>query len=156
MPIPVTLARTIASLRLAGLGMLLMALGLLLPAPLVAGGGDLTPQAAMQRIMALGDQPDFVLLDVRTPGEYSKGHIRGAKLLDYYHRDFLKRLKTLDREKNYLLYCRTGNRSGRTLAVMGKLGFKQAAHLAGGIVAWQGKGYSLVKAKVVNPDLLAP
>ena len=110
----------------------------------------------MGLIMARGDSPGFVLLDVRTPGEYNQGHIQGAKLLDYYHPEFLKRLKTLDREKTYLLYCRTGNRSGRTLDVMGKLGFKQAAHLAGGIVAWQGKGYALVKAKVVNPDLVAP
>lgn len=156
MPVSVTSAIAIASLRLAALGMLLVALTLLLPAPLMAGSGDLTPQAAMQRIVELGDKPDFVLLDVRTPGEYNKGHIQGAKLLDYYHRDFLKRLKTLDREKNYLLYCRTGNRSGRTLTVMGKLGFKRAAHLAGGIVAWQGKGYSLIKSKVVNPDLVAP
>ena len=143
--------------RLVILAGLILSLSFVHPATLRADTAvNLTPEATMARIMEEGDHPGFVLLDVRTPGEYGKGHIRGAKLLDYYHRDFLKRLKSLDRDKSYLLYCRTGNRSGRTLAVMAKLGFKQAAHLAGGIVAWQGKGYTLVKAKVVNPDLLAP
>jgi rhodanese-related sulfurtransferase len=121
-----------------------------------AAGGNLSPEAAMRWIIDQRGDPDFVLLDVRTPGEYRKGHIQGAKLLDYYHRDFLDRLKTLDRDKTYLLYCRTGNRSGRTLALMGKLGFKQTAHLAGGIVAWQHKGFTLVKAKAADPDLTSP
>jgi rhodanese-related sulfurtransferase len=110
----------------------------------------------MRRVLEQRDNPDFVLLDVRTPGEYRKGHIQGAKLLDYYHRDFRNRLKTLDRHKTYLLYCRTGNRSGRTLAAMERLGFKAAAHLAGGVVAWQRKGYTLVKARAVDTDLPAP
>lgn len=146
-----------AYLRLAALGALITVFTFLAPQALEANGdANLSPEAAMGWIMAQGDNPGFILLDVRTPGEYNKGHIQGAKLLDYYHPDFLKRLKTLDRGKTYLLYCRTGNRSGRTLDVMGKLGFKQAAHLAGGIVAWQGKGYSLVKSKLVNPDLVAP
>jgi rhodanese-related sulfurtransferase len=143
--------------RLAILGALLALLIPLDPGTLrAAAGGNLSPEAAMRRIVEQRDNPDFVLLDVRTPGEYRKGHIHGAKLLDYYHRDYLKRLKTLSRDKIYLLYCRTGNRSGRTLAVMDKLGFKQAAHLAGGIVAWQRKGYTLVKAKAADPDLPAP
>lgn len=143
--------------RIATLSVFVVALGIFCPAALRADAAvNLSPSATMTRIVEQGDRPDFVLLDVRTPGEYAKGHIQGAKLLDYYHRDFLERLKALDRDKNYLLYCRTGNRSGRTLAVMAQLGFKQAAHLAGGIVAWQGKGYRLVKAEVVNPDLLAP
>jgi rhodanese-related sulfurtransferase len=62
----------------------------------------------------------------------------------------------LDRDKTYLLYCRSGNRSGRALALMKKLGFKRVTHMFGGVVAWQRKGYALVKAKAVNPDLPAP
>jgi rhodanese-related sulfurtransferase len=139
------------------LGAVLVVLTTLYPNTLQAdAGGNLSPETAMRWIVDRRDNPDFVLLDVRTPGEYRKGHIQGAKLLDYYHRDFLDRLKTLDRDKTYLLYCRTGNRSGRTLAVMDKLGFAQAAHLAGGVVAWQRKGYTLVKAKAVDADLPAP
>lgn len=152
-----TVSNMTASLRMTALATLIAFFAFSAPQAIEANGGaDLSPEAAMGWIMTKSDTPGFVLLDVRTPGEYNKGHIQGAKLLDYYDPDFLKRLKTLDRGKTYLLYCRTGNRSGRTLYLMGKLGFKQAAHLAGGIVAWQGKGYSLVKSKVVNPDLVAP
>jgi rhodanese-related sulfurtransferase len=136
---------------------LVAAICLFFPSGLLAdSSGNLTPDAGMEQIVAQRDNPAFILLDVRTPGEYNKGHIPGAKLLDFHQRDFIKRLKTLDRDKTYLLYCRTGNRSGRTLTLMEKLGFKQVAHLAGGVVAWQRKGFSLVKAKVVDPDLPAP
>jgi rhodanese-related sulfurtransferase len=142
---------------LAFIGALLAALTILDPDSLPAApDANLSPEAAMGWILERRDNPDFVLLDVRTPGEYRKGHIQGAKLLDYYHREFLNRIKGLDRNKTYLLYCRTGNRSGRTLAAMNQLGFKQAAHLAGGIVAWQRKGYALVKAKAADAHPPAP
>jgi rhodanese-related sulfurtransferase len=157
MPAAMTVSNMTACFRMTALAAFIAFFTFLAPQAVEAKGEvDLSPEAAMGWIMAQDDNPGFVLLDVRTPGEYNKGHIQGAKLLDYYHPDFLKRLKSLDRGKTYLLYCRTGNRSGRTLDLMGKLGFKQGAHLAGGIVAWQGKGYSLVKSKVVNPDLVAP
>ena len=83
--------------RLAILGALLALLTTLYPGALrAASDGNLSPEATMRRILEQRDNPDFVLLDVRTPGEYRKGHIQGAKLLDYYHQDFLKRLETLD------------------------------------------------------------
>jgi rhodanese-related sulfurtransferase len=136
------------------LAALVVAVGFVFPAALPAKAFDnLTPEAAMRLIIAQRDNPGFVLLDVRTPKEYNQGHIPGAKLLDFHQRDFTKRLKTLDRDKTYLVYCRSGNRSGRTLALMEKLGFQRVAHLAGGIIAWQRKGYALVKAKAVVPDL---
>ncbi|MEJ2640410.1 MAG: rhodanese-like domain-containing protein [Desulfosarcinaceae bacterium] len=138
--------------RRARLVVFLVAVGLFFPAVLPAKpSANLTPDAAMRLIAAQQDNPDFVLLDVRTPGEYNKGHIPGAKMLDFYQRDFIERLKALDRDKTYLVYCRSGNRSGRTLALMDKLGFKRVAHLAGGILAWQRKGYALVNANAVDP-----
>ncbi|MDJ0781415.1 MAG: rhodanese-like domain-containing protein [Desulfosarcinaceae bacterium] len=152
----ITFARS-AVVRSALLAVMLVSFGINPPATLAAEESvHLNPDAAMRQIAAQLGDPNFVLLDVRTPGEFAKGHIQGAKLLDFYHRAFLSRLKTLDRGKTYLLYCRTGNRSGRTLDTMAKLGFTEVAHLAGGIVAWQGKGYSLIKSTVVDPDLLAP
>ena len=95
------------------------------------------------------DQPengaDIVLLDIRTPGEYKAGHIRGSVLLDYYARDFIDQLKTLDREKTYLVYCRSGNRSAKSLSVFNQLGFRQVYHLKTGIRGWQRETYPLVR-----------
>ena len=86
---------------------------------------------------------DVVLLDIRTPAEYKTGHIRGAVLLDYYARHFVDTRKTLDREKTYLVYCRSGNRSGKSLAIFNRLGFRQVYHLKTGIRGWQQEKYPL-------------
>jgi rhodanese-related sulfurtransferase len=90
------------------------------------------------------DDADVVLLDVRTPREFKNGHIEGALMLDYYANDFVDRLKMLDRDKTYLIYCRSGNRSGKTLAIFEKLGFHNAYHLATGINGWAREKYPLV------------
>ena len=103
------------------------------------GPTDLKGVSAGQFKMMLDQRrgdPDLVLLDIRTPAEFDAGHIEGAVLLDYYARDFVDRLKQLDREKTYLIYCRSGNRSGKSLAIFQKLGFHHAYHLETGILGW--------------------
>ncbi len=89
--------------------------------------------------------PDVVLLDVRTPKEFQGGHIQGALLLDYYSSDYVERLKALDREKTYLIYCRSGNRSGKSLAIFEKLGFRRAYHMDTGVIGWSREKYPLVQ-----------
>ena len=89
--------------------------------------------------------PNVVLLDVRTPQEYKNGHIEGALLVDFYANDFVDRLKALDRQKSYLIYCRSGNRSAKTLAIFEKLGFHHSYHLATGIKGWSREKYPLVQ-----------
>ena len=91
------------------------------------------------------ENPDVVLLDIRTAREFDAGHIQGAVLLDYYSRDFVDRLKAMDREKTYLVYCRSGNRSGKSLVIFEKLGFQRAYHLATGINGWSREKYPLVR-----------
>lgn len=87
---------------------------------------------------------DLVILDVRTPEEFAEGHLDGAIMLDFYEADFATRLAELDPEVPYLLYCRSGNRSGQTTAIMNDLGFTDVADVDGGIVAWSGAGLELV------------
>ncbi len=87
------------------------------------------------------DPPDdLVVLDVRTPEEYAEGHLEGAVLVDFYDADFTDQLAALDSDVPYLVYCRSGNRSGQTLDVMEQLGFTSAVDVDGGIVAWSGAG----------------
>ena len=83
---------------------------------------------------------DLVVLDVRTPEEYAEGHLDGAVLVDFYDADFAEQLAALDSDVPYLVYCRSGNRSGQTLDVMEQLGFTSAVDVDGGIVAWSGAG----------------
>jgi rhodanese-related sulfurtransferase len=83
---------------------------------------------------------DLVVLDVRTPEEFAEGHLDGAVLVDFYATDFVDQLAALDTDVPYLVYCRSGNRSGETLGVMEQLGFSSVVDVDGGIVAWSGAG----------------
>jgi phage shock protein E len=87
-----------------------------------------------------GDET-FVILDVRRPDEYAKGAIGGAVNLDYSDPDFRERAGMLDREKTYLVYCRTGVRSSGASLVMETLGFVRVHELEGGIEAWRAAGH---------------
>ena len=106
--------------------------------------GSVPPDRFKMMIDRHRGNPNVVLLDIRTPGEYESGHIDGAVLLDYYAHDFADRIKALDRDKTYLIYCRSGNRSGRSLTLFQKLGFTRAVHLQTGIKGWLAHGYTVV------------
>lgn len=86
---------------------------------------------------------DLVILDVRTPEEYAEGHIAESQLIDFYGADFSDRLADLDPSVPYVIYCRSGNRSGPTLAIMSELGFEDVTEVDGGILQWQASGHPL-------------
>ncbi len=87
---------------------------------------------------------DLVVLDVRTPEEFGEGHLAGAVMIDFYEPDFADRLAELDPDVPYLLYCRSGSRSGQTAAILEGLGFADVADVDGGIVAWSADGLPVV------------
>lgn len=76
-----------------------------------------------------------VLIDVRTPSEFSSESIRGARNINIMSPVFDSTIQNLDKEKTYFLYCRSGARSGRACNKMSKLGFK-VYNLEGGIFQW--------------------
>ena len=87
--------------------------------------------------------PSDIVLDVRTIEEFSEGHIQGAKLMDFYKENYENDLALLDKNVTYYIYCRSGNRSGETLELMKKLGFKNVYNLNRGINDWNSKGYKI-------------
>lgn len=87
---------------------------------------------------------DLVILDVRTAEEFADGHLEGAIMIDFYRDDFADELAKLDPDVPYLLYCRSGNRSGQTTAIMEELGFSDVADIDGGILAWNQAGLPTV------------
>jgi len=96
-------------------------------------------RAAFELIKQNEGNPDFVILDVRTPQEYSDEHLANSVNLDFYSEGFRDELNALDKTKTYVVYCRSGNRSGQAVAIMEKLGF-QRIYDAGGIVEWKKQG----------------
>lgn len=87
---------------------------------------------------------DLVVLDVRTAEEFADGHLEGAVMLDFYDPDFAAQIAELDPGVPYLLYCRSGNRSGQTAEIMEQLGFSDVSDVEGGILAWADAGQPIV------------
>lgn len=88
---------------------------------------------------------DIQLLDVRTSDEYAQGHIKGAKMIDFYGDDFKEGLKSLDKEKAVYVYCRSGGRSGQAMKDMHAMGFKAVYNLKGGIMSWSASKKEIVR-----------
>lgn len=86
-----------------------------------------------------------VLLDIRTLDEFQEGHIDKAINIDFYSESFENNLDKLDKTKIYLIYCRSGNRSGTALKTMKKLKFLEVYNVLGGVGSISKSGYPLVK-----------
>ena len=88
---------------------------------------------------------NFVILDVRTGEEFDSGHIEGALSIDFYASDYDVQLDMLDKDKVYLVYCHSSNRSGQAMDNMEDLGFTEVYNMSGGISAWDDAGYATVQ-----------
>jgi len=62
--------------------------------------------------------PNDILLDVRTPQEFSDGHILGASNFNISTPDIINKIQNLDKSKTYILYCRSGGRSQMAAMIM--------------------------------------
>ncbi len=95
---------------------------------------DISPQ---QAVLLMSHEPDTVVVDVREDSEYQSGHIK-----DSIHIPLSKlksRVSELDKykDKNIIVSCRSGSRSGRACGVMKKNGFDKVHNLRGGVLAWE-------------------
>lgn len=102
---------------------------------------NILPKDASLKIQAGG----IFVIDVRTPAEYSNGHINGSINIDISNPTFLEEILKLDNGKDYLVYCLSGGRSSSAQKMMVGLGFKNVFNLAGGITAWERDGLSVEK-----------
>lgn len=86
------------------------------------------------------EKKDYILIDLRTTEELKQTWvINWSKQIDFYSPDFEKELKLLDNSWKYLIYCRSGSRSWKTLNIMKKLWFKNVYELEWGINDWFSK-----------------
>ena len=110
-----------------------------------ADPGSIEPMALGERI-AWAD-PSLVVLDVRTPAEYAEGHIPRA--VNIMHTELAARVGELAdaRDRDVVVYCRTGRRAGEALGVLEQSGFRRLFHLKGDYTRW-----SEEKRPVVRPQ----
>lgn len=103
-------------------------------------------------IKANETNPDFVILDVRTSGEWESYHIFGSINRSTGLSDFAAQLNILPKHKIFLLHCQSGSRSAGAFEKMKELGFSEVYEMMGGISAW--KNASLPVTTTVQPKLM--
>jgi rhodanese-related sulfurtransferase len=135
--------------RLGAMWAICVMLSLTITVPLTAGSPimDVTVEQAQKLMQQRAGQKGFVVLDVRTPGEFREGHLAGAVNADFLASDYAVRLSAMDRGKSYLVYCRTGNRSTKAVHAMEQLGFRTVYHMRDGIVGWEKTGLALSRGQ---------
>jgi phage shock protein E len=120
---------------------LLLAL-LLLPAACgAADTGTITPRELLKML----NDPQVLILDVRTPEEFSAGHVPGA--VNIPHTEVTQQLEKLAGRENrpIVVYCKSGRRAAIALDVLAKAGFTRLLHLEGDMDGWRAGGFPLEK-----------
>lgn len=86
------------------------------------------------------------LVDVRTPEEFKAGHIKNAKLINFFDSDFKEQsTKVLDKNKPVYVYCRSGGRSSKSAKIYKEAGFTKVYNLLSGFNAWSAKNLEIEK-----------
>lgn len=88
---------------------------------------------------------EIILLGVRKPEEYVKGHISGAINLDITTNDFTKAIDTFDTEVTYIIYCTKDTRSKKAFSLMQAADFSNVYRLNSGITGWEQNDYEIVQ-----------
>lgn len=86
-----------------------------------------------------------VIIDVRTDSEYHVGHVDNSILISLHNQDFMDKIRDLDKDKTYYVYCKSGMRSRSAVMKMKKEGFPKVYNIRGGINDLTRNGLSLVK-----------
>ena len=96
-----------------------------------------TKLSATEFSTKIKELPSAPILDVRTPEEFSKGHLQNAKNYNFNGDDFEKQIATLDKTIPVFVYCLSGGRSASAASQMRSAGFKEVYELIGGIMKWR-------------------
>ncbi|UXX78178.1 rhodanese-like domain-containing protein [Reichenbachiella carrageenanivorans] len=122
-----------------------MLLCLILACAKKEGSKILSPQQFKNQIV--NETETYQILDLRTDEEVAQGMVPTAEQLDYLEEKFDAKLKKLDKNKTYYIYCRSGNRSGKAMALMTELGFEKVYDMQGGMQAWESAGMEIEMPK---------
>ena len=95
---------------------------------------SLSAKAFAEKLKALPEAP---VIDVRTAGEFSSGHLQNAVNYDWNGSQFEAQIKTLDKSKPVFVYCLSGGRSSAAASKMRADGFSEVYELEGGMMKWR-------------------
>jgi rhodanese-related sulfurtransferase len=99
-----------------------------------------------QGLELIENEKKLQLIDVRTPGEYSEGHLENSINIDIYDfENFEIEVNKLSKDQPVLIYCKSGSRSKEATDQLIALGFEEVYDLQGGITKWISSGLETVK-----------
>jgi len=104
---------------------------------------NLSETVDVNTVARVKDHKDVLVLDVREQWEYDEGHIPGVTLIPMG--EVPARLSEIPTDKEVIVTCRTGNRSGQVTDFLRQNGFDNVHNMSGGIVAWEAAGYEVVR-----------
>ncbi len=102
---------------------------------------DLADTVDVQTVASVKDREDVFVIDVREQWEYDEAHIPGVTLIPM--EEVANRLAEIPTDKEVIVTCRSGNRSGQITDFLREQGFDNVHNMDGGILAWQAAGYDV-------------
>ena len=111
------------------------------PAPAAMAAAPMSQEALLEHQSMHPDQ--LFVLDVRTPQEYAEGHVPGA--VNVPQDQLASRLAEVPKDKDVVIYCRSGRRSALAADVLAANGYSRLSHLEGDMNAWIEKGRPVAK-----------
>jgi len=120
----------------------LLSIGLLILIIAAYPGQETTTAQTIENVSAVDafgimqNNTDLIIIDVRTPDEFNMGHLENAINIDFYSDTFEQNIDKLDKDKTYLIYCRSGKRSGKSHVIMEGLNFSEVYNMEGGMLSW--------------------
>lgn len=118
---------------------------------------EISPSDVVKKVR---DNKDVILLDVRTLEEYEEIHLKGALLLPVQElsQETLTSIGLGEdaKDKEIVLYCRSGARSQTAYNVMKSLGYTNIKSVAGGMIHWQEDQYPLTESGSYTGPMVKP
>jgi phage shock protein E len=102
---------------------------------------NLPPSVDVSTTYELMGNDNVLLIDVREKGEYDEGHIPGITLIPMG--EIPNRLSEIPTDKEVIVTCRSGNRSGQITDYLRQQGYTNIHNMDGGIIAWQQAGFKI-------------
>ncbi len=116
------------------------------------GSSTATNLTAIEFNEKIKELPKAPLIDVRTPEEFSKGHLQNAINIDWNGNSFDQQTASLDKSAPLLIYCLSGGRSGAAATKLRAQGFKNVIELSGGIMKWRAANLPETTENTVNSE----
>jgi len=126
------------------LALIVVSSGAMLAWPLLrgTGAGTLTAQGAVQLV----NRERGVIVDVREPEEFAAGHPVGARNVPLNQMEAKLAGAVKNKTVPVLLFCASGARAQRAVAIAKKLGYEKAQAVAGGLRSWKEANLPVEKA----------